>query len=80
MSNLQPKVTDPKTVSDYSKKYFEANSENIHELDQIELHRHTSEMLYSKIVDKTRSTTQLQNTIFNMQDQMRLDKASLQAK
>ena len=80
MSCLQPKVADPKTVSEYSKTNFEVDSENIHELDQIEFHRHTSEMLYSKIVDKTRSVTQLQNTIFNMQDHMRLDKASLQKK
>ena len=68
MSYLQPKVADPKIVSDYSKTDFEFDSENIHELDQIELHRHTSKMIYSKILDKTRSTIQLQNTIFNMQD------------
>ena len=37
-------------------------------------------MLYSEIVDKTKSATQLENTIFNMQDQMRLDKTSLQEK
>ena len=37
-------------------------------------------MLYSKVVDKTRSATQMQNTIFNMKNQMRLDKDSLHAK
>ena len=41
MSFLQPKVPDPKTISDYRKTEFEFDSESIHELDQIEFHRHT---------------------------------------
>ena len=59
---------------------MEVDAESSHELDQIEFHRHTSEMLYSKVVDKTRSATQMQNTILNMKTQMKLDKASLHAK
>ena len=37
-------------------------------------------MLYSKVVNKTVSVTRLQNTVFNLQGQMKLDKASLHAK
>ena len=37
-------------------------------------------MLYSKVVNKTVSATRLQNTVFNLQDQMKLDKASLHVK
>ena len=67
-------------MSDYRKTKLEVDSKSIHELDQIEFHRHTSEMLYSKVVTKTMSTLNLQNIVFNLQDQMKLDKASLHAK
>ena len=37
-------------------------------------------MLYLTVVTKEMSATKLQNTILNMQDQMKLDKGSLYAK
>ena len=37
-------------------------------------------MLYSTVTNKAMSAQKLQNTISNMQDQMKLDKASLYAK
>ena len=46
MSFLQPKIADPKTILDYQKTELEVDAESIHELDQIEFHRHTSEMLH----------------------------------
>ena len=42
MSFLQPKIADPKTVSDYKKTELEIDAKSIHERDQIEFHRHTS--------------------------------------
>ena len=80
MSFLQPTTLAPKTVVDYKKVEFEVDTENVHELDQIEFHRHSSEMLYSTVVTKAMSVTNLQNTIINMQDQMNLYKGSLYAK
>ena len=79
MSFFQPTTLAPKTVADYKKMEFEVDTENIHDLDQIEFHRHSSEM-YSTVVTKAMSATKLHNTIFNMQDQMKQDKASLYAK
>ena len=67
-------------MADYKKVEFEVDTENVHEIDQIEFHRHSSEMLYSTMVTKAMSATKLQNTIINMQDQMKLDKGSLYAK
>ena len=67
-------------MADYKKVEFEVDTENVHELDQIEFHRHSSEMLYSTVVTKAMSATKLQNTIINMQDQMKLEKGSLYAK
>ena len=80
MSYLQPTTSTPKTVADYKKVEFEVDTENVHELDQIEFHGHSSEMLYSTVVTKAMSATKLQNTIINMQDQTKLDKGSLYAK
>ena len=37
-------------------------------------------MLYSKVVTKTMSTLNIKNTVFNLQDEMKLGKASLHAK
>ena len=80
MSVLQPTVSVPKTVSDYNKVDMELATEKIHELDQIEFHRQTSEMLYSTVTTNDMSAHKLQNTISNMQYQMNMDKASLYAK
>lgn len=80
MSFLQPTTSAPKTVSDYKKVDLEVDTDNIHELDQIEFQRHTSEMLYSVVATKEMSDNKLQNTIINMQDQMKMDKASIYAK
>ena len=77
MSFLKPIVADPKTVADYSKTYLEVDADAIHELDQIYFHRSTTEMLYSKVVNKTMSACKLQKTVSNLQTQMKFDKASL---
>ena len=59
---------------------FEVDTKKVHVLDQIEFHRHSSEVLYSTVVTKAMSVTNLQNTIINLQDQMKLDKGSLYEK
>ena len=80
MSFLQPTTSAPKTVADYKKVAFEVETENFHELDQIEFHRHSSEILYSTTVTKAMGATKLQNNILNMQDEMKLEKGSLYEK
>ena len=59
---------------------MEVQTEKIHALNQIEFHRQTSEILYSTVTTKAMSAQKLQNTISNMHDQMKMDKASLYAK
>lgn len=80
MSVLQPTVSVPKTVADYKKVDMEVATDKIHDIDQNEFHRQTSQMLYSMVTTKTMSAHKLQNTISNMQDQMKMDKVSLYAK
>jgi len=55
MSVLQPIVKTPKIVADYKKVDIEVPIDSIHELDQIEFHRKSSEMLYSTITTKAMS-------------------------
>ena len=80
MSFLQPTTSAPKIVLEYKKVDLEVDTENIHELDQIQFQRQTFEMLYSTVATKAMSSNKLQNTILNMQYQMKMDKASLYAK
>ena len=80
MSFLHPTTSAPNIVANYKKVDFEVDKENIPELDQIEFHRHSSEMLYYTVLTKVMSATKLQNTILNMQDQMKMYKASLFSK
>ena len=63
-------------MADYKKIDLEVPTESIHALDQIEFHRKTFEMLYSTITIKAMSAQKLQNTIINMRDQIKMDKAS----
>ena len=79
MSFLKPTVADPNSVADYSKKDLEVDADAVHELDQIEFHRRNTEMLYSKIVSKTMKSIRLEKTVLKLQNQMKLDKASLYA-
>ena len=74
---LQPTVKTPKIVADYKKVDLEVQTEKIHALDQIEFHRNGLEMLYSTITTKVMSFQKIQNTIINMKDQMKVEKASL---
>ena len=59
---------------------LDVDTETFHELDQIEFHRQNSKILYSTVATKAMSENKLHNTIINMQDQMKLDKAYLYAK
>ena len=77
MSFLQPNTSVNKIVSDYKNVDLEVDTEKIHELDQIEFHRQSSEMLYSTVATKAMIANKIQNTILNIQDQMNMDKASL---
>ena len=60
MSFLKTTVADPKSVSDYTKIDVEVDADTMHELEQIEFHRSTTEMIYSEVVTKTMSTIMLQ--------------------
>ena len=75
MTVLQPTVQTPKTTSDYKKVDFEVLVQEIHPLDQIEFHKQSSEMIYSTMSKKEMSAQKLQNTLKNVRDQLKVEKA-----
>ena len=80
MSFLQPTVQTPKSSSQYKKIYFEVPVQDIHPLDQIEFHKQVGEMIYSIMTTKAMSAQKLQNTLVNVRDQLKQEKASSYAK
>jgi len=52
-------------MADYFKTNFEVLAKYIHPIDQIELHKQTSEMVYSTLTSKAIIAHQLQNSLSN---------------
>ena len=65
---------------DCFKTNFEVLARDIHPIDQIELHKKTSEMVYSRLTNKAIIAHQLSNSLSNTTTQLQLEKASSQAK
>jgi len=55
-------------------------AKDIHPIDQIELHKKTSEMVYSTLTSKEIMAHRLQNSLSNTTAQLQQEKASSQAK
>ena len=66
MSFIKPTAQQPKTSSDFKKLDFEVLAKDIHPIDQIELHKHAGEMIYSTITGKAIAAHQLQNSLNNI--------------
>lgn len=80
MSFLKPTVKEPRSMADYLKTEFEVFVKDICPIYQIEMHKQTSEMVYSTLTNKAITTDQLQNSLHNTTSQLQLEKASSQAK
>ena len=52
LSHFKPKTQQTQSVADYIRTNLEVFSEDIHQIDQIELHKQTGEMVYSTLADK----------------------------
>ena len=66
MSFLKPTIQQPKSMADYLKTGFEVLAKDIHPIDQIELHKQTSEMVYSTLTSKPIIAHQLHNSLNNI--------------
>jgi len=63
-------------MSNYLKTDFDVLAKDIHLIDQIELHKQTSKMVYSTLTSKAITTHQLQNYLHNTTTQLQLEKYS----
>jgi len=55
-------------------------AKDIHPMDQIELHKHTGEMVYATLADKATLAHELKESLKNTNTQLDLEKMSSQAK
>lgn len=77
---LKPIVHQPISLVDYLKTDFEVLAKDIHDVDQIEMHKQIGEMVYSTLTSKAMMSHRLQNSLNNTNDELQLEMASSQAK
>lgn len=80
LSHFKPKIPQPQTTVEYIKTSLEVLSKDIHPMDQIELHKQTSEMVYATIADKAMLAHQLKESLKNTNAQLDLERMSSSAK
>ena len=66
MTFMKPVTQQPRTTMDFKNIDFEVLAKDIHPIDQIELHKHTGEIIYSTLTGKAISTHQLKNSLNNI--------------
>lgn len=69
MTFMKPTTQQPRTTTDLKKIDFEVLAKDIHLIDQIEMHKHIWEMIYSTLTGKAIEAHQLQNSLNNISAQ-----------
>jgi len=80
MSHFMPTALQTQSPADYLRTNLEVLANDIHPMDQIELHKQTGEMVYASLADKTLVNYRLENSLNNTAAQLELERASSQAK
>jgi len=80
LSHFKPTTQQPQSAADYIRTNLGVLAKDIHPVDQIELHKQTGEMMYSTLAEKEILAHRLQNSLHNSIAQLKLEKASSQAK
>ena len=80
LSHFKPKVPQPQTAADYIRTNLEVLAKDIRPMDQIELHKQTSEMVYATFADKAMLAHQLKESLTNTNTQLDLERMSSTAK
>lgn len=76
----QVEVLFLKTSEDYKKSIFSFNTDQIHPIDQIDLHKKIGEMLHLTLKTSTMASSRLQDLVDNIQSQLKLENISSLAK
>lgn len=77
---LESKVPAPRTPTDYKEFVFIFYTPQIHPIDQMDMHKQTSEMMYSTLTIVAMSASRLQVLLNNTQSQLKLGRISSLAK
>lgn len=73
---LEAKVPTPRSLGDYKEYVFTFDTQCIHPIDQLYLHKNSSEMMYSTLTNTTMSASNLQVSLNNVQYQIKLENIS----
>jgi len=73
-------MLQPQSAANYIRTNLEVLANDIQPMEQIELHRKTSEMVYSTLTNKALLAHKLKNSLNNTSAQLELEKASSLAK
>jgi hypothetical protein len=76
MEFLQAQVPHPKTVANYKKTAFEFVVEDVHQVDQMDMHRQIGEMIFSTLTNTSLIASKLQVSLNNIQSELKLEKIS----
>jgi hypothetical protein len=73
-------VSHPKEITDYKRLTLEFDAKQVHLADQMDLHRHTGQMVFSTLAHASSIATKLQVSLNNVLTQLKLEKISSFAK
>ena len=80
MAFLRATLPFPKTHAEYKKTVFSFNANQIHPIDQMDMHRQSGEMLFSTMTTTSMSLSKLKAALSNVQSQLKIEKLSSLAK
>jgi hypothetical protein len=80
MEFLQTQVPHRKTTVDYKKTSFEFDVEEVHPVDQMDMHRKAWEMIFSTLTNTSLNASKLQVSLNNIHSQLKQKKISSLAK
>ena len=80
MDLLQAQDPFPKSPSDYKKTIFSFDTNHIHPIYQMDMHRLSGEMIFSTMTNTSMSLSNLRTSLSNVQSQLKIEKLSSLAK
>lgn len=80
MAFLEPGVSLPKIVEDYTTSLFSFDTKHIHPIDHIYLHKQAWDIIYTSLASSTMTTSKMQESLNNIYSQLKLEKKCSLAK
>ncbi len=66
MAFMEPLVPTPRSVEDYKASIFSIDTKNIHEIDQIDLHKQLGDLIFSTLTGLAMDSSKLQSSLNNV--------------